>query len=643
MRKLWVATIAVVVVTASALVAPQAIADPGARSHTSTRSSLANFRPPAVPGEVIVRFRDRVARTVSTRAVTDIGAAMVAGPIAGYGVAKAGPGTSTDALIAALEADPSVAFAEPNLLRYLTVIPNDPGFADQWGLNNVAQAHPVTDSSSTRQGTTDADINAVEAWDTQRGSAETIVAIMDSGVDTSHPDLAGNLWINPGEIAGNGLDDDGNGYTDDINGWDFADNDSSLLHPQGRYTGWDHGTHVAGIIGAVADNGIGGSGVCPGCKMMVLKTFEPLDTDDDGAKDEMVGDIAAELKAFDYAISMGADIVNASFAGPIVSSRSERAKIKRAIGAGITMVFASGNENGDNDLLIPGIDFDSDDVDDSIAPVYPASYDLQGIISVAASNDMDENGFSSGCFAALLTREWPCAFTSWGHNSVDLSAPGVDVVSTLPNNNYAAFDGTSMAAPHVAGVAGLVIAEHPDYSPAQVSNAIMNSVDAPATLQSLAAFPNEPATGDFTATAGRVDAAAALVASPVDNFPTNDGNVAGARLIRSSVTRSVSWPEDTNDVFKKRLSRGIRYKVVLNTVGASDLDLQVYKPGAAEIWQFDGRCFGGPGCPVLFYEPTDSGDVTITFKAKRNGTYYFHVNAWLFNTSTYSLRVTKLN
>lgn len=642
MTKLWVAAATLVVVTASALAAPLASARPLARSETSARVSLSGFRPRSVPGEVIVKFRKSVSRSTSVGAVTGVRATMVAGPVAGYGVVKAAPRTSTDALIASLESDPSVAFAEPNLLRYLSGVPTDPFFADQWGMNNTGQAHSVSSSSATRVGTADADIDAVEAWDTQDGNDDTVIAIMDSGVDVGHPDLADNMWVNPGEIAGNGVDDDGNGYKDDIHGWDFADNDAGLLQSAGEYAGWDHGTHVAGIVGAVAGNGIGGTGVCPACKLMVLKMFKPFDTDGDGTKDSMVGDVAAELKAFEYAISMGADVINGSFGGSIVSTRSERAKIKKAIGAGITMVFAAGNENGDNDLLVPGIDFDGDGVADSTSPAYPASYDLPGIISVAASNDSDQNGFQSGCFAVLLTREWPCSFTNWGHDSVDISAPGVDVVSTLPNNSYEAFDGTSMAAPHVAGVAGLVVAEHPDYTPAQVANAIMNSADTPQSLQSLLAFPDAPTTGDFTTTAGRVNAAAALTASVVDNFPTTDGNVAGARSISGTVNDSVRWPEDINDVFKKNLTKGVRYKVVLNTQGVSDLDLQIYKPGTSEIWPFDDRCFGGSGCPVLFYEPTDAGDVTVRFTAPKDGTYYLHVNAWLLNEAGYSLKVTKI-
>jgi subtilisin family serine protease len=600
--------------------------------------------PRTVPGEVIVKFAAGAAKTRTVQAVARFGASMVAGPLDDFVVVRAGATSSVDDLIDQLEASPGVAYAEPNYLRYLSMTPNDARFDQQWAAHNSGQIHGISSSNTTRVGVADADMDLTEAWDTQQGSTDTVVAIMDSGIDVAHPDLADNIWVNDAEIAGNGVDDDGNGYRDDINGWDFADNDASLLHSAGRLEGWDHGTHVAGIVAAVAGNGVGVSGVCPKCKLMVLKIFRPFDTDGDGTKDTMVGDVAAELKAFDYAMSMGADVVNGSFGGSIVSTRAERSKIKSAIASGIAMVFAAGNENGDNDLLIPGLDFDGDQSADMTSPAYPASYDIPGIVSVAASNDSDQNGFQSACFAVLLTREWPCAFTNWGHESVDVSAPGVDILSTLPNDGYGVFDGTSMAAPQVAGVAGLIASQHPEYGPAEIANAIMNSTDKAASLQSLLPIPDVGTiTGQFTTTGGRVNAAIALNASIADSYPTTDGNIGGAQTLVGTVHDNVAWPEDTNDVFKKKLAKGSVYKATLNATETADLDLQIYKPGASEIWQFDDRCFNmEAGCPVLFYEPTESGDVSVRFRAPKDGTFFFHVNAWVLNDSDYSIKVTKL-
>ena len=647
------ATLAILVVTA--LLAPLAAAAPKrAVVGSSARPSLEGRLPDAVPGEVVVKFRKGVARGVQRRAVSSLGATVVAGPVKGLSVVRTTWGRTTEELIDSLSSSPSVAYAEPNLLRYLSFIPDDPRFSDQWGLDNTGQAHSISGSASTKAGNADADMDVAEAWDVQQGNADTVVAIMDSGVDVLHPDLADNIWVNEDEIPGNGIDDDANGYIDDVNGWDFADDDATLLEPDGEFIGWDHGTHVAGIVGAVANNGIGVAGVCPSCKLMVLKMFEPFDLDGDGIDDTMVGDLAAELKAFDYASRMGADVINGSFGGALFASRAERARIKAGIAAGITMVFAAGNENGDNDLLIPGLYFDDDDIPDMLSPAYPASYDLPGIISVAASNDADQNGFQSACYLAEGSEEWPCAFTNWGRDSVDVSAPGVDVVSTLPNDSYETFDGTSMAAPNVAGVAGLVKAHHPEYSPRQVANAIMDSVDKPVSLQSFFGIPGlGPFRAELTKTAGRVNAAEALALAPPtgDISPRSDGTIAGAKRLRRRAFNSVSWPGDVNDVYKKRLVRGARYRVTLDTVGENDLDLQIYRPKTKDIWQFDGRCFSAGACPVLYYAPTSSGDVVVRarrcrprpcFRAPKDGVYYFHVNAWLLETGSYRLKVIKL-
>jgi subtilisin family serine protease len=597
---------------------------------------------PVVPNEIIVRFRPQVDRTTATRTVAALGARTIARGVGGFAVVRAGDAPVTE-LIAQLAASPEVAYVERNLARLPAAVPNDPMFTQQWGLSNTAQQHPISGSPSvTRAGVADADIDAPEAWDTEQGDPETVVAIIDSGTDVAHPDLAPNIWVNPGEIPGNGLDDDGNGFPDDVNGWDFARESDQLLQPEGAYPGWDHGTHVAGIIGAAANDATGVAGVCPSCRLMVLKVFKPGDTDRDGIRDTMVADVGSVLEALDYAIEMGADVVNGSFGGSIIASRAERTMIKRGIAAGITMVFASGNEDGDNDLLAT-VDFDGDGVIDIASPSYPASYDLTGIISVAASNDSDQYGSSSGCVSQQGSPRWPCFFTNWGRYSVDLAAPGVDVVSTLPNNSYDFFDGTSMAAPHVAGVAALVKSRHPGYRPAQVKAAILNSVDLPSSLHEIFPFPDRGGvTGDFTVTSGRVNAAAALDASTVSRHGRTDGSIRGARRLEERVTGAVRWPEDVNDVFKKRLRAGARYEVVLNTAGRADLDLQLYKPGTNDIWQLDEACINRGRCKLFGPDPTESGDVTATFTAGVTGTYYFHVNAWILNAGSYTLRIARL-
>ncbi len=642
MRRGFVGALAVVALASSFATAP-ASATPRP-TIAAGRPSLSSVDVPSVPGEVIVKFRGGVARAHAVRRVAALGGSVEAGPHDGFALVTAPPGVSTEEALAAYSRDPAVAFAERNLLRFASAVPDDPRFPEQWATMNTGQSHPISGMpSATRAGTSGADIDAPEAWDTTTGDG-TVVAIMDSGVDVAHPDLAANVWVNQVEADGvAGLDDDRNGYVDDVNGWDFADDDASLFQATGGFAGYDHGTHVAGIIGAVANNGTGVAGVCPGCKLMVLKVFEPFDTDGDGIKDTMVGDVASALEAFDYAIAMGADVVNGSFGGSILTSRAERAKIKKAIAAGITMVFASGNENGDNDLLVPELDVDRDGDPDLTSPAYPASYDLPGIIAVAASNDMDQNAYQSACYIQLRTRASPCSFTNWGRESVDVSAPGVDILSTVPNASYDVFDGTSMAAPHVAGMAALVKAHNPSYSPVQVKNAILNAAEKPSSLGELFPFPGSPSvTGRFTVTTGRVAAAAALSASPIATTTRSDGNIAGATPISRAVRGSVSWPEDVNDVFKKRLDKGAVYRVTLDTTGDADLDMQIYKPRTKDIWQVDDTCLVvGGRCQLLYYDPQPSGDAAFRFKARRAGPYYFHVNAWLLETGSYQLKVVK--
>ena len=607
------------------------------------RLGLDSFRPATMPAEYIVGYK-RGARPPGLTRVSELGARVVAS--AGRRALLV-----RDADPSALRADPSVAYVEPNYVRFLSqVIPNDPEFTNQWGLHNVGQQHRVSGSTTSAAGTPDADMDVPEAFATTQGTPETVIAILDSGVDTRHPDLASSLWTNEVEANGvAGVDDDGNGYRDDVHGWDFAERDAGVFEPNSSFFGFDHGTHVAGTVAATANNGIGVSGVCPSCKVMVLKVFEPHDTDrpPDGVKDEMLGDIAAGAEAIDYAIAMGADVINGSLGAPLAWSRTERAAVRRAQAAGITSVFAAGNENGDNDLI--GIaDYDGDGEPDSLSPSFPASYDLPGIISVAASNHNDENGYSTACPGAP---GWPCTFTNWGRASVDVSAPGVDIVSTVPGG-YDTFDGTSMAAPHVAGLAGLVKSAHPEYAPVDVKNAIMNSVDTPAALKILRFAPDISAQGTFTVTGGRVNANGALTASTAGATPVHDGTISGALRMRSSAGGRVAWPEDVNDVFKRRLVRGVDYRIRLNGPRRTDLDLVVYKPGTKEIWQLEESCVGGPGvCKMLFYAPEEDADEAAHFRCRsdppcvrprRTGTYYIHVAAYLLEQGSYTVKVTRL-
>jgi hypothetical protein len=300
----------------------------------------------------------------------------------------------------------------------------------------------------------DADIDAPEAWNVTTGSRSVVIGVIDSGIDVSHPDLAANIWRNPGEIPGNGLDDDNNGFIDDVTGWDFVSNDNV---PQ---DGDGHGTHVAGTIGGVGNDGRGVAGVNWQVSLLPLKFLS-----DSGS-----GSTAAAIAAINYATALrnrGVNIVatNNSWGGGGFSSSLQDA-IRRHGEAGILFVAAAGNESSNNDALA----------------AYPANYALPNVISVAAVDRSDQLA----------------SFSNYGATRVHIGAPGVAIYSTTPGNRYASYNGTSMAAPHVAGVAGLLAAANPQATMAEIRAAILDS-----------AVPIQALAGRST-TGGRLNAAAAL-------------------------------------------------------------------------------------------------------------------------------------
>jgi thermitase len=353
------------------------------------------------------------------------------------------------------EDSPSIEYAEPDYLLRPAATPNDPDFSSLYGLNNTGQTG----------GTPDADIDAPEAWDVTTGDPNLVVAVIDSGVDVNHPDLRENIWTNPGEIPDNGIDDDRNGYVDDVNGWDFFNNDNSVYDPVDVD---DHGTHVAGTIAAKGDNALGVVGVNWQAKIMPLKFIGPN-----------TGRTTDAVKALDYALNKGVKISNNSWGGSN-HSQSLRDAIARADAAGHLFVAAAGNG---------GLDRIGDDTD--AAPFYPASYDLPNIVSVAATNSRDELS----------------SFSNFGATSVDLAAPGVSIRSTMPGGGYGTMSGTSMASPHVAGVAALLGSVRPGLSSSELKSSVLVSVDA------------KPNLAGKLASGGRLNAAGALAS--VDARPQN--------------------------------------------------------------------------------------------------------------------------
>ncbi|PJA93410.1 MAG: hypothetical protein CO132_03575 [Candidatus Kerfeldbacteria bacterium CG_4_9_14_3_um_filter_45_8] len=318
-----------------------------------------------------------------------------------------------------LSNDPNVATVELDLVRRATgsvtaTTPDDTNFNSQWHLDELPG------------------INAQEAWDTQTGSNSVVIAIIDSGVDTDHPDLSDNMWVNPGEIASNGLDDDLNGYIDDVYGYDFSDsdgdpnpapdgidNDSSGSADGGVF----HGTHVAGIAAAVGNNTLGIAGVSWDAQIMALRVLS-----DEGSGFD--SDIA---EAIDYAVANGADIINLSLGGESSTSILQTA-VADAIAAGVLVVAAAGNDGGSL----------------ATTPFYPVCYD--SVLGVGSTNST--GGASS--------------FTNYGTDCVDIYAPGSSIYSTYYTDDavygfttdYGFASGTSMATPVVVGVAGLLYANN---------------------------------------------------------------------------------------------------------------------------------------------------------------------------------------
>ncbi|KPK19770.1 MAG: hypothetical protein AMK69_23850, partial [Nitrospira bacterium SG8_3] len=327
------------------------------------RSNQSPRKATYVPGELLVKYRTSARRAaledfqrqrgISTlRTFRSIGVRHLRLP----------EGMTVKEALEIYRDDPDIEYAEPNYVRRASLVPNDPDFGELWGLQKV---------------------DAPESWDTQTGSSTLVVAVLDTGADWDHEDLTDNIWNNDDE-AEDGMDSDGNGYIDDIRGWDFANGDND---PDDDHSGTYHGTHVSGTIGAEGDNGIGITGLNWSVSIMPLKI---LDANGDGF-------VSHEIEAIDYAIANGANIINASFSGDTYS-QSEHNAIERARDARVLFVAAAGNDGQDNGDI----------------PAYPASYDLDNVIAVAATNQNDDMAW----------------FSNYGAASVDVAAPGVNIYST---------------------------------------------------------------------------------------------------------------------------------------------------------------------------------------------------------------------
>ncbi len=293
---------------------------------------------------------------------------------------------------------------------------DDPKLDALWGMGSVEQGG----------------IEARRAWSITEGDPAVIVAVIDTGADLDHPDLAAAWWVNEGEIAGNGIDDDENGYVDDVTGWNFMGKNADVDDLQG------HGTHVAGTIGAIGNNGIGVAGVASGVRLLPLKFLEDS------------GSVFDAISAIKYAEKYGAKVINASWGSEGRSLQLKQAIAEYVEATGGVFVAAAGNESVDTDQ----------------SPRFPACYSDEGIVAVAASDGLSNL----------------CGFSNYGAKTVDLAAPGELILSTYLGGDYAYKSGTSMATPHVAGVAALLYSSNPDFGPEIVKTILLSEVDSVPSL-----------------------------------------------------------------------------------------------------------------------------------------------------------------
>ncbi|HEX6188843.1 MAG TPA: S8 family peptidase [Pyrinomonadaceae bacterium] len=404
--------------------------------------------------EILVRFKPGITRqaieTITTRLNDDVEDRIEA--VEGLSVIEDEDNRSADEVVAQYRMLSEVEYAEPNIQIKLDhegagnhVHANDELFYKQWGLFNHGQDG----------GKSGADISAMQAWATTKGNGEVVVAVLDSGVDYTHPDLAKNIWRRPGIIIAYQDEDlTPDGPIDDINGLNLLEDTGDPMDDNG------HGTHCAGIIGAEGGNEIGVAGVNWSVKIMPLKFMDA----------EGVATVRDAIEAINYVINrkragVNVRVISSSW-GSMAKSRALEDVIRRAGEEGILIVAAAGNASSDNDAR----------------PHYPASYDLNNVISVAALNRNDE----------LTT------FSNFGVTSVDIAAPGQQIVSTWLEHGYQEKQGTSMATPFVSGVAALILAANPGISIDELRARLLNSVDPLPSLRSK------------VVTGGRINAAKAL-------------------------------------------------------------------------------------------------------------------------------------
>ena len=523
------------------------------------------------PFGLLVRFTESATAVEVAEVLGAVGGSLIGPSLDGAGLYLVETLRDLDAALVLLGRSPVVKWAGPDAVVRVADLPSDPRLDELWGLTGANG------------------IDAPGAWAHSLGDSSVVVAVIDTGVDLDHPDLEANIWTNPGEIPGNGIDDDGNGYIDDLHGWDFVNDDADPNDDN------NHGTHVAGTIAGVA-NDVGVVGVAPGVRIMALKF---LSASGGGYSSDAVSALA-------YAIANGASISNNSWGGG-GSSGAMSGMIDQAAAADHLFVAAAGNDGSDNDTW----------------PTYPASYP-QDIVLTVASTQIDGNRSS---------------FSNYGEIGVDVAAPGSAILSSVFGGGYATFSGTSMATPHVVGVAALMRSVAPDLTAVQVKERLIDSstwVDALSTV---------------SGSGGRVDAAAAVGASvaaaPVVSITEPVGAVAEGSPVTlvataigsdgADVSATIAWTDSagtvlaTGGIFQwtPQVAGVQRLRAAVTLAGLTGLDavfidVQEVQRGITLVSPNGGETFA-PGDEVEISwtseGPVGGVDVSIERRAQVMGEY----------------------
>ncbi|MGS2717049.1 S8 family serine peptidase [Eionea flava] len=480
-----------------------------------------------------------------------------------------------------------VEYAEPDSIVSAAAVPNDTLYDQLWGLE-VIQAEQAVDH-----------LNQINA-----SSTEVVIAVIDSGIDYNHPDLVDNMWVNTGEIPGDGLDNDNNGHHDDIYGYNAINNTGDPMDDH------SHGTHVAGTIGATRNNGLGVAGVSPNVRLMAVKF---LNSENRGSSSDI-------LASFDYVHMMKLEQgVNIRLTNNSWGGGGENQSVKAAIEAseqyGILFVAAAGNSKTNTDLF----------------PQYPASYDVDNIISVAATNEFDVLASS---------------FSNYG-SSIDIAAPGDSILSTVLGGSYGFDSGTSMAAPHVSGVLGLMLSAKPDLSIGEAKSTLLDSADTLPLLDGLvnssrrlnaynAVF--EEIVIDLSASAVTIEESGSVVVNVrLGAQPEVPGSLVTINIEKSSGDDSLVLSSSATLVFDDS-NWNIWQPVTFTSMGDLDISndsaaFRVSTLGAqarsVTVNEQDNGVLPDNICDAISQIPQDECNALVTFYESTDGANWTNNDGWL--------------